>query len=70
MVRGVSQAIVTAPDEKVSRTVVAGDRLSNGMVLVKAIELNLAEPVVVLEQYGQIVRAQIGSGAVAQVPGK
>jgi hypothetical protein len=40
------------------------------MVLVKAIELNLPEPVVVLEQYGQIVRAQIGSGAVAQVPGK
>jgi hypothetical protein len=70
MVRGVPQAIVTAPDEKSTRTVVAGDRLSNGLVLVKAIDMNRAEPVVVLEQFGQVIEVQIGQPTVAQVPGK
>ncbi len=57
------QAIVKAPEEPTSRYVMAGQRLSNGRVLVKRIEMNGSEPVVILEESGvEVVRA-IGAPA-------
>ena len=58
-VGGVSKAIVKVPNEP-SRTVQPGDRLSNGQVLVKRIELRGPTPVVILEQYGIEVARQVG----------
>lgn len=56
-------AIVSAPNEPSSRYVRAGQRLSNGQVLVKRIEINRgSEPVVVLEQNGVEVQTAVGSG--------
>ena len=55
------QAIVLAPNEKVSRTVKVGDRLARGQVLVKRIDLsNRAEPVLILEEAGIEVSLGIG----------
>lgn len=52
------QAIVKAADEPTSRYVSVGQRLSNGRVLVKRIESNGSEPVVILEEGGvEVVRA-------------
>lgn len=64
---GTPYAIVTAPNEPSSRYVRAGQRLSNGQVLVRRIEMNSGvEPVVVLEQYGvEVVRAVGEGGAPA-----
>lgn len=62
LVNGEPRAIVKAPDETVSRSVTAGDRLSNGQVLVKRIEISSAEPVVILEQYGTEVAVGVGTG--------
>jgi hypothetical protein len=70
MVRGVPQAIISAPDEKTTRTVAVGDRLSNGLVVVKAIDMGRPDPVVVLEQFGQVVEVSVGQPTIAQVPGK
>lgn len=54
------QAIVQSPNEP-SRYVKEGQRISNGQVLVKRIEVNRGPtPVVVLEQYGQEVARQVG----------
>src|SRR4028118_2395972 len=59
-VGGVASAIVKVPNEP-SRTVREGDRLSNGQVLVKRIEVNRGpSPIVILEQYGQEVARQVG----------
>lgn len=55
-------AIVQAPNEPTSRYVRVGQRLSNGEVLVKRIEMG-AEPIVVLEQVGVEVRTAVGGGA-------
>jgi hypothetical protein len=55
-------AIVQAPNEPTSRYVRPGQRLSNGEVLVRRIEMNAPEPVVVLEQVGVEVRIATGSG--------
>ncbi len=56
-----TQAIVQVPNEATSRYVQVGQRLSNGQVLVKRIELNAgAEPLVILEQYGVEVSKAIG----------
>jgi len=63
-VNGVPRAIVKAPDETVSRSVSAGDRLSNGQILVKRIETSGAEPVVILEQYGTEVAVGVGKPGV------
>lgn len=62
-------AIVKEPDEQISRTVSAGDYLSQGKVLVKRIEFNgNREPVVILEQNGVEVIKQVGSsGPVASI---
>ncbi len=64
-VGGVSKAIVKVPNEP-SRTVQEGDRLANGQVVVKRIEVNRGpSPVVVLEQYGIEVAKQVGEKAIA-----
>lgn len=54
-------AIVKVPNEATSRYVRVGQRLSNGQVLVKRIEINDgSEPVVILEQYGIEVAKEVG----------
>lgn len=54
-------AIIQVPSEATSRYVQVGQRLSNGQVLVKRIELNAgAEPLVILEQYGIEVSKSVG----------
>jgi hypothetical protein len=59
-VGGVPTAIVNVPNEP-SRYVREGQRLSNGQVLVKRIEMNRGpEPVVILEQYGIEVARRVG----------
>ncbi|MBF2049782.1 MAG: hypothetical protein EDM05_028045 [Leptolyngbya sp. IPPAS B-1204] len=58
-------AIVNAPNEPTSRYVQPGQRLAGGQVLVRRIEMNRAEPVVILEQNGvEVVRA-VGEGGAA-----
>jgi hypothetical protein len=59
-VGNLTQAIVKAPNEPGSRYVKVGQRLSNGQVLVKRIEMNDSFPVVVLEQYGIEVPIKVG----------
>lgn len=60
-VGGVIQAIIKAPNEPSSRYIRVGDRLSNGQVLVKRIEMNEgSSPVVILEQYGIEVARRVG----------
>lgn len=59
------QAIVKVPNEATSRYVRVGQRLSNGQVLVKRIEVNEgSDPVVILEQYGTEVRRAVGEEPV------
>lgn len=59
------QAIVKVPNEP-SRYVGVGQRLSNGQVLVKRIEVNNgASPVVILEQYGREVSRRVGEKPIA-----
>lgn len=61
VVNGQPRAIVQAPNERVSRTVTVGDRLSNGQVVVKAIDAsNRDEPIVILEQVGIDVAVGVG----------
>jgi hypothetical protein len=74
-VGGVNQAIVIAPNEPTTRYVRVGQRLSNGQVLVKRIDLNQgADPVVILEQNGVEVSKAVGEAPAggenqqAQVP--
>ncbi len=59
-VGGVPNAIVQVPNEP-SRYVREGQRISNGQVLVKRIEVNRGPtPVVILEQFGVEVARQVG----------
>ncbi|MGQ4649833.1 hypothetical protein [Lyngbya aestuarii] len=69
-VGGIPSAIVEVPNEP-ARYVRVGQRLSNGQVLVKRIEINAGpEPIVVLEQYGVEVARRVGEQpAEAQKPG-
>ena len=63
-VGGVAQAIIKAPNEQTSRYVRVGQRLSDGQVLVKRIEMNSgSEPIVVLEQNGVEVPKAVGEQA-------
>lgn len=63
-------AIVKAPQEDTSRYVKVGQRLSNGQVLVKRIELKGgSEPVVILEENGIEVPRPVG-GSVEPTDGK
>lgn len=62
-VGGQPNAIVKVPNEP-SRYVRVGQRLSNGQVLVKRIEMNQGpNPVVILEQYGVEVARRVGEPA-------
>jgi hypothetical protein len=75
---GPTAAFVSAPGEKISRTVRVGDRLSGGQVLVAAIDVsNRYEPVLVLEEAGQLVTIRLGqapevaaasSGSITPIP--
>jgi hypothetical protein len=63
------QAIVKAPNEPASRYVRPGQRIANGQVLVKRIEMNAgAEPLVILEENGVEVARAVGEGSPAQTP--
>jgi hypothetical protein len=64
-----THAIVSAPNEPTSRYVRVGQRLSNGQILVKRIEVNSgSEPIVVFEQNGiEVVRA-VGEGGPTEQP--
>lgn len=72
-VSGVVQAgsrtsvIVQVPNETTSRSAVVGDYLANGKVLVKRIEMQGAEPVVVLEQDGAEFVKPVGSGSLGSL---
>jgi hypothetical protein len=69
-VSGVVQAgskisiIVQVPNESSTRYAVVGDYLANGRVLVKRIEMQGSEPLVVLEQDGAEFVKSVGSGSV------
>ncbi|MCA1993149.1 MAG: hypothetical protein LDL41_14100 [Coleofasciculus sp. S288] len=68
-VGGVPKAIVKVPNEP-SRYVQPGQRLLNGQVLVKRIEMNRGpEPVVILEQFGVEVSKRVGEPAEGQAGG-
>jgi hypothetical protein len=58
-------AIVDAPDEPSSRYVQAGQRLSNGEILVKRIDFNGSDSSVILEQAGMQVVRRVGDVPVA-----
>ena len=68
-VSGVVQAgsktsiIVKVPDEQTSRYAGVGERLANGRVLIKRVEMG-SEPVVILEQDGREFAKSIGSSSV------
>jgi hypothetical protein len=67
---GLTQAIVKAPNEPTSRHVTVGQRLSNGQVLVKRIEVNSgSDPIVVLEENGVEVARSVGEKATPADPG-
>lgn len=64
VVGGIPQAIVQAPNEASSRYVQVGQRLSNGQVLVKRIEVNGdSDPIVILEQNGVEIAKTVGTSA-------
>jgi hypothetical protein len=56
--------IVRVPNETSSRYAVVGDYLANGKVLVKRIEMQGTEPLVVLEQDGAEFIKPVGSGSL------
>ncbi|MDJ0509673.1 MAG: hypothetical protein QNJ64_10535 [Crocosphaera sp.] len=60
---GTPVAIVQAPNESVSRQVTVGASLSNGQVIVKAINVNSQRPYIVLEQYGLEIPRGVGEPA-------
>ncbi len=60
---GTPVAIVQAPNESVSRQVTVGASLSNGQVIVKAINVSSQKPYVVLEQYGLEIARGVGEPA-------
>jgi hypothetical protein len=63
------QAIVQAPNEATSRYVQVGQRISNGQVLVKRIEMNNgSDPIVIFEQNGVEVARTVGSPATPTTP--
>nr|RNJ71046.1 MAG: hypothetical protein EDM05_00015 [Leptolyngbya sp. IPPAS B-1204] len=61
-VGGKTNVIVKVPEEHTSRYVTVGDRLVNGKVLVKRVEMGL-EPVVILEQGGREIVRSVGSSS-------
>ena len=62
-VGGTTHAIISAPNEPTSRYVRVGQRIANGQVLVKRIEMGGAsEPVVIFEEQGVEVAKRVGEG--------
>ena len=60
--------VVEVPGERTARYVSVGDRLSDGSVLVKRVELDeLLDPIVVFEQFGQEVLKPVGEAPPSQV---
>mgnify|MGYP006161128517 CR=1 FL=1 len=55
-------AIVKAPGEATERRVIPGSTLSNGLILVKAINTDPDNPYIVLEQYGRTITRRLGDG--------
>jgi hypothetical protein len=69
MVGGAPQAIVKAPNEETSRHVRVGQRISNGQVLVKRIEMNGGtDPIVIFEENGVEVARAVGATVQAANP--
>jgi hypothetical protein len=63
---GKTSIILKVPDEHTSRYASVGERLSNGRVLIKRVEMG-SDPVVILEQDGrEFVKAIGGSSVVAR----
>jgi hypothetical protein len=58
-------AIVDAPDEPSSRYVQVGQRLSNGEIIVRRIDMNGSDSSVILEQAGMQVVRRVGDVPVA-----
>ncbi|MFM7474751.1 MAG: hypothetical protein ACKO2T_03150 [Microcystis aeruginosa] len=56
-------AIVKAPGEATERRVIPGSTLSNGLILVKAINTDPDNPYIVLQQRGQTITLRLGDGA-------
>ncbi|GCL57425.1 hypothetical protein NIES3807_05800 [Microcystis aeruginosa NIES-3807] len=57
-----AMAIVKATGEATERRVIPGSTLSNGLILVKAINTDPDNPYIVLEQYGQTITRRLGDG--------
>ena len=55
-------AIVKAPGEATERRVIPGSSLSNGLILVKAINTAPDNPYIVLQQRGQTITRRLGDG--------
>ena len=55
-------AIVKAQGEATERRVIPGSTLSNGLILVKAIDTNPDNPYIVLEQRGRTITRRLGDG--------
>lgn len=67
-IKGITYAIISAPNEPTTRYVSAGTRISNNQVLVKRIE-NTGVPTLILEQNGVEVVRQVGKATVtAEMP--
>lgn len=62
-VAGKTNIIIKVPEEATSRYVTVGERLGNGQVLVKRVEMGL-EPTVVLEQSGREIVRSIGGSSM------
>jgi hypothetical protein len=62
-VAGKTNVIIQVPNEQTSRYAAVGERLDNGKVLIKRVEMGL-EPVVILEQGGREIARSVGSGAL------
>jgi hypothetical protein len=57
-----AMAIVKAPGEATERRVIPGSTLSNGLILVKAIDTNPDNPYIVLQQRGRTITRRLGDG--------
>jgi len=57
-------AIVKAPGEATERRVIPGSTLSNGLILVKAINTDPDNPYIVLQQSGRTITRRLGDGVL------
>ncbi|HHP7243051.1 MAG TPA: hypothetical protein ACFE0H_00035, partial [Elainellaceae cyanobacterium] len=67
-VGGQTSVIVMMPNERSSRYVTIGERIGNGQVLVKRVDMDIDyEPVVILEQDGVEIVRTIGRAGGAEI---